>query len=164
MTTEPRRTLSSPPCNRDDAETQSRGHAGREEIFALCNELLAAERAGARITWRLREETQDAELAPLMDRVHDDERASCRLLLKVIRQIDGEALAGVGDFEGKVMALADETDRIALLNRGQAWVVRRLEAILPRIDDAEVASCLQSMLELHRLNIAAAACWLDARA
>jgi len=47
MTTEQRRTASSPPCNRDDADTQSRGHVGREEILALCNELLTAERAGA---------------------------------------------------------------------------------------------------------------------
>jgi len=99
-----------------------------------------------------------------MNRVHEDERASCRLLLAAIKHLDGDAHQSVGEFEGKVMALADETDRIALLNRGQAWVVRRLEAILPRTDDAGVASCLQNMLELHQQNIAAAAQWLDARA
>lgn len=163
MTAEQRPTLSSSPCGRDDAETQSRGHAGREEILALCNDLLAAERAGARITWRLRDATGDAELAELMNRVHEDERASCRLLIEAIRQLDGEALPGVGDFEGKVMALTNETGRIALLNRGQAWVVRRLESLLPRIEDAGVAACLQEMLALHQQNIAAATQWLDVK-
>lgn len=162
MTNEQRKAVSSAPCERDDAETQSRGYAGRKEILALCNELLAAERAGARATWRLRDDTRNAELARLMNRVHEDERASCRLLLEAIERLDGEALPGVGDFEGKVMALTNEAERIALLNRGQTWVVRRLEALLPRIEDAGVAACLQEMLQLHQQNIAAAAQWLDA--
>lgn len=162
MTPEPPRSGSSPPCNRDDAEAQIEGGAGRDEILALCNELLAAERAGARVTWRLRDGTADAGLAELMNRVHEDERTSCRLLLDVIGLLGGEPVREVGDFEAKVMALEEERDRIALLNRGQAWVVRRLETLLPRIGDSDVSTRLQEMLELHRQNITAAARWLDA--
>ena len=61
--------------------------------------------------------------------------------------------SATGAFWGKAMAIADVDQRLSFLNRGQAWVVRRLEALIPRVEDAQVRADLSIMLEAHRGNI-----------
>ena len=51
------------------------------------------------------------------------------------------------------MAISDLEQRLDFLNRGQAWVVRRLEALIPGVQDAQVRADLGAMLEAHRRNI-----------
>ena len=51
------------------------------------------------------------------------------------------------------MAIPDLEQRLDFLNRGQAWVVRRLEALIPRIQDAQIRADLALMLDAHRSNI-----------
>ena len=51
------------------------------------------------------------------------------------------------------MAIPDLEQRLSFLNRGQAWVVRRLSALIPRIQDAQVRVELSAMLEAHHINI-----------
>ncbi|MCC5885705.1 MAG: hypothetical protein JJT88_04645 [Gammaproteobacteria bacterium] len=151
---------SSSPCQADDAETQLRGGISREQILTTCNELLAAERAGARLTRRLREQA-DGELADLLDVIHADERASCRALLAAIRAVGGEATTEIGDFETKVLALDGMEARMALLNRGQSWVLRRLRTLLDGIHDAEVIELLQDVFDRHDRNVGLADAWLN---
>lgn len=40
--------------------------------------------------------------------------------------------------------------RLAFLNRGQAWVVRKLQALLPTIRDAALTADLAAMLAAHQ--------------
>jgi hypothetical protein len=43
--------------------------------------------------------------------------------------------------------------RLALLNRGQGWVVRKLQALLPNVRDDQLHAGLRAMLEAHLANI-----------
>jgi Domain of unknown function (DUF6306) len=51
------------------------------------------------------------------------------------------------------MALADLSERIISLNRGQAWVVRKLREMLPRVRDNQLHTDLKDMLRSHEVNI-----------
>ena len=128
--------------------------AQRLRVLADLDELLEAERAGARCT---RPEATDPGTAAgraLIAVVHHDEVHWCGVLMQAIRTLGGTPGSRTGDFYGKVMAIDDSADRLRLLNRGQAWVVRRLEALLPRIDDPGIVADLTAMRDAHRVNIA----------
>ncbi len=51
------------------------------------------------------------------------------------------------------MAIAELPKRLAFLNRGQGWVVRRLRDALPRVQDDRLYEDLKVMLQAHELNI-----------
>ena len=51
------------------------------------------------------------------------------------------------------MAIADSHERLAFLNRGQAWVVRKLEELLPRVRDDILHAALSEMRASHVENI-----------
>jgi hypothetical protein len=84
-----------------------------------------------------------------------DEARFCAMLTTQIRRLGGVPSLATGAFYDKVMALTDADQRLDLLNRGQGWVVRRLQEALPRIDDAALRADLQEMLDVHVRNIAA---------
>jgi hypothetical protein len=132
------------------------GYATREEIVAFLNELLEAERAGARVTARTASEADAPQAKALMTTVYRDEARWCAMLLKWIRRLDGEASPKVGDFYGKCMAIADLPARIAFLNRGQGWVARKLREMLPKVRDDEMHRDFTAMLVSHQDNIARA--------
>lgn len=67
----------------------------------------------------------------------------------------GEPSTATGAFHAKAMAITDLRERLAFLNRGQAWVVRRLQALLPRLGDTAIREDLAAMLAGHEENIAA---------
>ena len=52
------------------------------------------------------------------------------------------------------MAISDLGERIAFLNRGQGWVVRKLRELLPRVRDNSLHADLSEMLRSHEANIA----------
>src|SRR3546814_11513309 len=54
-------------------------------------------------------------------------------------------------------------DRLAFLNRGQGWIVRKLEALTPRIRDEVLYADLRAILDSHRTNIDRACALLDLR-
>ena len=60
----------------------------------------------------------------------------------------------VGAFYGKTMAMENLQERITFLNRGQAWVVRKLREILPRVRGDQLHAGLAAMLQSHEANIA----------
>lgn len=132
------------------------GEAGRDEILSALNELLEAERAGARVALASAKAADDADYGRLMRAVRADEARWCAMLSGQIRRLGGAPSRRTGAFREKAMALSDLLDRLAFLNRGQAWVVRRLEALAPRVRDTALRENLRQMIESHRSNIARA--------
>lgn len=127
--------------------------ASRTELLASLNELLEAERAGARVAMETGREIRAAELVALVEDIHQDEVRWCGMLMRTIKSLGATPSNETGAFHGKAMAIAEVEGRLKFLNRGQAWVVRKLEALIPRMPDATHRAELQTMLEAHCRNI-----------
>lgn len=140
--------LSSPVCYAHEFDTLD-----RQALLASLNELLEAERAGARLTLRSAADIDDAGLRALVASIHRDEVKWCGLLISAIQALEAAPSTRTGAFYGKAMAIADMRERIAFLNRGQDWVVRRLRALLPRVRDERIENGLAEMLAAHERNI-----------
>ena len=125
----------------------------RAELLAALNELLEAERAGARVAMETGREIHSQELAALVADIHKDEVHWCGMLMRTIKSLGTTPSSATGAFHGKAMAIPDVDDRLKFLNRGQAWVVRKLEALLPRLDVPQARADLEAMLQAHRQNI-----------
>lgn len=126
----------------------------RQELLDFLNLMLEAERAGAKALLHVSKNAGRKDAAELARAVHLDEAKWCALLTKAIRALDGAPSDKTGQFYEKVMAVPDLGGRLALVNRGQEWVVRKLRDAIPRIADAELASDLTIMLMSHQENIA----------
>ncbi|MGA6096415.1 DUF6306 domain-containing protein [Stutzerimonas marianensis] len=50
------------------------------------------------------------------------------------------------------MAIADLGERLALVDRGQKWVIRRLEALLEQVTHPQIRDELQAVLRTHEVN------------
>jgi nitronate monooxygenase len=134
--------------------------ASREELLLALNELLEAERAGARVAMETGREIAAPDLLALVQDIHKDEVRWCGMLMRTITGMGGSPSSATGAFWGKAMAIADVGQRLVFLNRGQAWVVRKLQALMPRVIDLQVRAELATMLAAHHHNIAL----VDARA
>ena len=128
----------------------------RVALIARLNELLEAERAGARVTRETAREAGSGPMAALMRDIELDEARWCAMLFRHIQALDGKPSAKLGAFHSKAMAIADLGERTRFLNRGQAWVVRKLRELLPQVGDADMRDDLIEMLEAHEANIARA--------
>ncbi|MFN3476864.1 MAG: DUF6306 domain-containing protein [Candidatus Methylomirabilales bacterium] len=132
-----------------------------EEVIEKLNELLEAERAGVEACAKLAEGLEDEELkAYLFQEMKQDEAWSCAGLHKRITALGGIPSEKKGDFTQKVMALEGLIDRLNLLNRGQRWVVKRIDALLASELDEETRAFLQEMRKVHLQNIE----WCDRKA
>lgn len=149
MTDEP----SSPACYAAEADDAYMGFAPREEIVDALNELLEAERAGARIALASAKGLANEDELALLRAVRDDEVRWCAMLFRHIRKAGGSPSLKCGAFFGKAMAIGDLHDRLHFLNRGQSWVVRKLRELLPRVRSDELHRDLKAMLESHEVNI-----------
>lgn len=147
------RAPSSPVCFAGEADAAYMGYATREELLAFLNELLEAERAGAKVTLHMAAEMKDRALKSTIDLVHHDEAKWCALLTRAIKGLGAEPSTRTGAFHEKVMAIADLPGRLALLNRGQGWVARKLRETLPKIQDEALRNGLTDMLTSHEHNI-----------
>jgi len=127
--------------------------ASRVEVLDALNELLEAERAGARVAMETARDIPPSALATLVQDIHKDEVRWCSMLMRTIKALQGTPSSATGAFWGKAMAIPDLEQRLSFLNRGQAWVVRRLKVLIPTIEDAEVRADLAAMLEAHHKNI-----------
>ncbi len=126
---------------------------GKTELVAFLNELLEAERAGAKVALESARQAQDPALAGLLETIREDEARWCAMLLRQIRALGGDASPRIGSFYDKAMAIANLTDRIVFLNRGQGWVVRKLREIAPRVREPALHADLAHMLSAHVANI-----------
>ena len=131
-------------------------HADTETLLSFLNELLEAERAGARVSLESARGVDDNTMADLMRTVHRDEVRWCAMLQRHIKALGGTPSPKVGAFYDKAMALTDLKERTIFLNRGQGWVVRKLGEMLPRVQDAGLHADFSEMLHAHEVNIALA--------
>ncbi|QNT68772.1 DUF6306 domain-containing protein [Defluviicoccus vanus] len=146
-------TSSSPPCFLHDAEPAYQGYLERAQVLALLDELLEAERAGAKVARTL---SADAAGGPAEDALRSlamDEAHFCAMLARHIKQLEASPSQRTGAFREKVLALEGLDNRLRLLNRGQGWVVRKLQEALPRIADETLHADLADMLSVHETNI-----------
>jgi len=127
----------------------------REDLLVFLNRMLEAERAGAKALLHISKDADRAAVAQLAKAIHHDEARWCAMLTKAIRKLEGEPSEKTGQFYEKVIAIPENTERLALVNRGQDWVVRKLREAIPRIADAQLAGDLTVMLTSHEENIAA---------
>jgi hypothetical protein len=129
------------------------GYLERDPLVAELNILLEAERAGARVAARLLSEAKRPELKDLARAIQRDEARWCRMLMGALHALEATPSQLVGRFYEQAMAIAEIEARFAFVNRGQAWVVGRLKALLPRVRDDRLHADLLRMLAAHDHNI-----------
>jgi len=127
--------------------------ASKDDLVASLNELLEAERAGARVTLETARQSHHRTIVELMQHIQHDEARWCAMLLHQIRALGGAASPRTGAFYEKAMAIDDIAERITFLNRGQGWVVRKLHELIPKVHDASLSADLHHMLSSHVANI-----------
>lgn len=153
MTNKPENAPSSPACLAHEADDAYMGFASRDEIAAFLNELLEAERAGTGVALRSSQAAAGTPFVDLLRDVHHDEAKWCAMLLRQLKTLGAPASGKIGAFQEKALAIQDMRERIAFLNRGQAWVVRKLGEMLPKVRDDALHRDLQEMLQAHEVNI-----------
>jgi hypothetical protein len=121
-----------------------------EEYVALLNTLLEAERAGARLLAAYLEE--DSPFKGLIGPVQRDEAENCAVLIRLLREAGAEPSGKTGAFYDKGVKIQEWKERLAFLNKGQAWVQRRLEEAVPQLPAGRKE--LEEMLDSHVSNIA----------
>jgi len=144
---------SSPACSANEADAAYMGYASRDELVAFLNLLLEAERAGARVTLRTAIEVQESRLREIASSIHRDEAHWCAMLFDAVERLEAAPSRRVGEFYDKAMAISDVPTRLAFLNKGQAWVVKKLREMLPKVRDEELYRDLDLMLRSHERNI-----------
>ncbi|HYG28517.1 MAG TPA: DUF6306 domain-containing protein, partial [Caulobacteraceae bacterium] len=147
---------SSPVCYAAEAPDAYMGYADRAELGAELNSLLEAERAGVRVAARLVAEAPDPAAKVLAEVIHDDELRWCRALFTALNDLSIPPSDQVGGFYEKAMAIQGFDARLAFVNRGQGWVVRKLRGLLPRVRDDGLHEVLRLMLAAHERNIGSA--------
>ncbi len=130
------------------------------EIVAKLNELLEAERAGVPLLSELARCQPRGYIRNDLEKIGKDEAASCAGLVKAIHRQKGTPSPATNDFAAKVLALPSEEEQLSLLARGQAWVLKRIDAVMALELDTESAAFLRDMRVAHQRNIE----WCNARA
>ena len=125
----------------------------QEEIVSRLNELLEAERAGVEAATGLATADMKSYTRADIRKFGEDEGWACTGLRRAIVRNGGIPSSGSGDFGRKVMALDSEGERLNLLARGQAWVVKRIDALLALGLDSQTRAFLVEMRELHLENL-----------
>jgi hypothetical protein len=143
---------SSPACGMHEADNAYMGFAAREELVALLNELLAAERAGTKVATVSRPNTPEP-LGRFLQRLARDDARCCVMLAEHIARMGGAPTTEIGSLYRSAMAIPDIRLRLVHINHGQGWVVRRLKEMLPRIRDDRLHADLSEMLRAHERNI-----------
>lgn len=124
-----------------------------EEYGAFLNTLLEAERAGAKLLAAYLDELPpDSPRWNAIHAVQRDEAHNCAVLIHLLLEAEVTPTPAVGDFYGRGLAIRDWGERLQFLNRGQAWVARRLAAALPQVPEKD-RPVLQSMHDSHVANI-----------
>ena len=127
-----------------------------EEVVALLNSLLEAERAGAKVLAAFLDEYERETPAwRQLASVQRDEARNCSILMELIARLHGLPSGATGEFLGKALAVSGKAARLEFLNRGQAWVARKIAEALPRLRRDDIRNALAAMRESHLFNIEA---------
>ncbi|HEY9545702.1 MAG TPA: nitronate monooxygenase [Solimonas sp.] len=143
----------SPPCFLHELDDQYLGYASQSACIEFLNLLLEAERAGARVAMRTAAQCSDQQTRTLSRDIQRDEARWCGVLTHAIHRLHGTPSRATGAFHDKAMAIENIAARLAFLNRGQWWVVKRLQEFLPKIGDETLSAELREMLASHQYNI-----------
>ena len=79
--------VNSPARSMHHADEAYMGYAGTDELVSFLNELLEAERAGARVTFESARAAGSAEIAELMRAIQRDEARWCGMLLRHLKAL-----------------------------------------------------------------------------
>lgn len=145
--------VSSPVCYAGEAGDAYMGYLDRNSLILELNTLLEAERAGARVAAHLVADAKRPELKALGERIQKDEFRWCKMLTAALRTLRATPSQTVGGFYDQAMAISDVEARFVFVNRGQAWVVRKLKTLLPKVRDNQLHGELLRMLAGHDHNI-----------
>jgi nitronate monooxygenase len=125
------------------------------QLEGFLNALGEAERAGGRVLHELTAQAHPLELREMLKKVGHDEGYYAGELSAHVRRLGGVASNKTGDFVEKVRAAGDFRAKLELLNRGQRWVIRKIEEHLATIADPELRAFLSVMAKGHYVNIGA---------
>ncbi len=124
-------------------------------LESLLNQLGEAERAGGRVLHELIPLAGSLELREMLKKVGHDEGYFAGEIATQVRRLGGTASNKTGDFVEKVRAIPDFKAKLELLNRGQRWVIRKIEELIPSLTDEPLRAFLRVMADGHEINIAA---------
>ena len=122
----------------------------------LLQDLLSAERAGAKVAGESLQQCNDPTQQKLLEQIRQGEVDSCRLVLNCMNRLNIEPNRETGAFYGKAMAIESLDERLTFVDRGQQWVIRKLREYLPGCNDEFVRTELEKMLKIHEINSQAA--------
>jgi nitronate monooxygenase len=131
------------------------GKPMESQLEGFLNLLGEAERAGGRVLHELTEQAKSLELREMLKKVGHDEGYYAGELAAHVRRLGGTPSTKTGDFVEKVRAVGDFRGRLELLNRGQRWVIRKIEQNVGTVYDAGLKAFLVVMAQGHRVNIGA---------
>jgi len=115
--------------------------------------LLEAERAGVKCLDVMADHAVNMEKKELFSLFRNDEGKFCAGLFRLLQARGAVPTKNVGAFADKVIALPTEAEQVALLIKGQAWVVRKIDEIPPEEMNAEEKGFFADMREVHFVNI-----------
>lgn len=122
----------------------------------LLQDLLSAERAGAKVAGESLQQCNDAVQQKLLEQIRQGEVDSCRLVLNCMNHLNIEPNRETGAFYEKAMAIESLDERLVFVDRGQQWVIRKLREYLPGCTDQFIRTELEKMLKIHEINSQAA--------
>lgn len=124
----------------------------RERLVAALDELLSAERAGVQVAKASLDEARNDLQRTVLTQVHRGEADSCKRLRDCLLLLGAEPGHERGAFYEKCMAIPDLGARLALVDRGQQWVIRKLEALLEELIHPQLRVQLEAVLRTHEIN------------
>ena len=126
---------------------------GEMDLVDRMQELLEAERAGVKCLDAMADRAEDMGKKELFSLFRNDEGKFCAGLFRLIQARGAAPTKNIGAFADKVIALPTEAERVALLIKGQAWVVRKIDEIPAAEVNAEEKAFFTNMREVHVVNI-----------
>ncbi|MEB0121595.1 DUF6306 domain-containing protein [Pseudomonas sp. CCI1.2] len=124
----------------------------KSDTIELLQELLEGERAGARIALDSLKEAHDERQATLLSQILIGEVESCRLIINCINYLGDLPSPNIGDFYIKAMRIENIIDRINFIDKGQRWVIKKINKHLELTSSEFVRKELEMVLDIHILN------------
>lgn len=125
----------------------------KQPLLELLNALLEAERAGVETANYLMKHFPSGKLDAQYKQLKQDEAWSCSGLHKAVIREGGKPSMKVGAFADKVVALDTLQEKLVLLNKGQAWVARKIDEAIACGTKPETEEFLKEMKDKHHTNI-----------
>jgi hypothetical protein len=108
------------------------------------------------------QEAPAGEKKDFLTALRNDEGKFCAGLYRLIEARGAAPHNKVGPFADKVLALPGEAERLALLIKGQSWVVRKIDEMQAADMTPGEKSFFSDMREAHVVNIEACRKYLPA--